>query len=179
MLAGDADALDAWYRAEHPQVYRLCLGVLADANEAEDVAQEAMLALHDKLGDWDPARPWRAWRNTLVLNRCRDRIRRKEARRRAEEGAAAAGLPDRLPHPEREAERAELHDALSRALALLAPREREAFVLRDLEGGSTKEAAEAMGIAEPTVRTLLTLARRRLREHLIERMPQIVPGEAS
>ena len=55
VLAGDALALDRWYRREHPEVWRLCVGFLADAAEAEDVAQDAMLKLHDELPRWDAA----------------------------------------------------------------------------------------------------------------------------
>ncbi len=175
---GEPDAVDAWFRREHPEVYRLCLGFLADTAEAEDVAQDAMLHLLDHLDARDPGRPWRAWRNTLVLNRCRDRRRRVAARGRAEEAAAAAGLPDRLPDPAAEAERGEVRAALAAALRSLSPREREAFVLRDLEGVSTSEAALALGVGESTVRSLLTLARRRLRNLLGERLPGLAGGES-
>jgi RNA polymerase sigma-70 factor, ECF subfamily len=72
---GDARAFEAWFRTEHPVVWRLCLGFLADSTRADDCAQDAMLHLHDRLSDWDPARPWEAWRNTVVLNLCRDAAR--------------------------------------------------------------------------------------------------------
>ena len=52
------------------------------------------------------------------------------------------------------------------ALEALSEREREAFVLRDLEGLSTQDTADAMGVGASTVRSLLTLARRRLRDRL-------------
>ena len=174
-LDGEPDALDAWYRADHPPVFRLCLGLLADAAEAEDVAQDAMLHLHDNLSAWDRARPYAAWRTTVVLNLCRDRTRRLASRRRAEDAAAEHRLPARLPCPEDEACRAEVRSALEEALAGLSPREREAFVLRDLCGAPTAEAAAAMGVGESSVRSLVTLARRRLRERLAERVA--VPGE--
>jgi RNA polymerase sigma-70 factor (ECF subfamily) len=163
LLAGDPTAIDAWYRAEHPQVWRLCLGVLADAAEAEDLAQDAMLKLLDNLDRWDARRSWTAWRNTVVVNLCRDRLRRRGTRA-AHESAAAAGLqPGALPSPADAAHAAELRSALLVALAALSPREREAFVLVDLQGTPAAQAAEAMDIAEGSVRSLLTLARRRLR----------------
>ena len=168
--AGNPAAVDAWFRAEHPHVWRLCLGFLADPEEAEDLAQDAMLRLLDRLDRWDPERPYAPWRTALVLNLCRDRQRRLGTRRDAEDEAAEQGLPARLPRPDAVAEQKELRGLLQRALAHLSPREREAFVLRDLEGVETAEVAAAMGVEAASVRSLLTLARRRLRgllgEHL-------------
>ena len=168
--AGAPEAIDAWFRSEHPEVYRLCFGFLAHAADAEDVAQEAMLHLLDRLRSRDPAHSYRAWRTTLVLNRCRDRLRRHESRRSAEEGAALALAERPLPDPHDAVERAEVERTLALALRSLPEREREAFVLRDLDGMATDEVARALEISESTVRSLLTLARRRLRELLGARL---------
>jgi RNA polymerase sigma-70 factor (ECF subfamily) len=160
---GEPEAIDRWFRAEHPQVYRLCAGFLADAAEAEDIAQDAMLKLLDTLPRWDRRRPWRSWRNTLVLNLCRDRLRRaREPRRRGERGRAAVPAVGAALARGGRAGRGGAHAAAGRARAL-SPREREAFVLHDLEGADAAETALALGIGESSVRSLLSLARRRLR----------------
>lgn len=178
LLAGDAAAIDAWYRAEHPQVWRLALGLTADAAEAEDLAQDAMLQLLDTLDRWDPRRPWAAWRNTLVLNLFRDRLRRHGTRAHHEAAARDAGAldPAPLPCPEEAAAAAEVRAALLAALRHLPAREREAFVLVDLSGRPAAEAAATMDIAEGSVRSLLTLARRRLRTLLAAHVPQGAGG---
>jgi len=181
VLAGSAEAVDRWFRGEHPQVFRLCLGFLADEAEAEDAAQDAMLQLYDRLGAWDQTRPWRGWRNAVVLNLCRDRLRRADARRRAHERALSEREgPQRglLPDPGDELERAEVREVLRATLEALSPREREAFVLRDLEGHSTDEVAALLGVADSSVRSLLALARRRLRSILGERLPGLAGGGA-
>jgi RNA polymerase sigma-70 factor (ECF subfamily) len=174
---GEAEAVDAWFRAEHAPVYRVCLGILGDADAAADVAQDAMLHLLDRLDRYDPERPWRAWRDAVVVRLCRDRLRRGAARARAER----AGGMDALAARER-AQAApgaglaarEMRDLVAEALRILSEREREAFVLRDLEELSTADVALAMGVGASTVRSLLTLARRRLREHLAPRLAE--PG---
>ena len=179
VVSGSADALDRWYRGQHPEVYRLCVGFLADATEAEDAAQDAMLHLHDRLSRWDEAGSWRPWRDAVVLNHCRDRLRKQSARERAHLRAAgehqgpASGV---LPDPSEELERAEARAALEATLGQLPPREREAFVLRDLEQLGTAETAELLGIQPGSVRSLLTLARRRLRGLLGERLPGVGGG---
>src|SRR5262245_56693117 len=126
VLAGAPEAVDAWFRSEHPEVYRLCFGFLAHAADAEDVAQESMLHLLEHLEDGEAARSYRAWRTTLVLNRCRDRMRRAAARRRAEEGAALGRPEEPLPDPSDAAQRAESEARLASGLLVLPPREREA-----------------------------------------------------
>jgi RNA polymerase sigma-70 factor (ECF subfamily) len=166
VLAGAPEAIDAWFHAEHPEVYRLCFGFLAHAADAEDVAQESMLHMLERLPAWDTARSYRAWRTTLVLNRCRDRLRRAEARRTAEEGAASARPEAFLPDPAEAVQRSETEAVLALGLRALPPREREAFVLRDLEELDTGEVARTLEITESSVRSLVTLARRRLREAL-------------
>ena len=168
--AGAPEAVDAWFRAEHPEVYRLCFGFLAHAADAEDVAQESMLHLLERLADWDSARSYRAWRTTLVLNRCRDRLRRAQARRTAEESAAEARAESPLPDPGDALQHAEVEAVLALGLRALPPREREAFVLRDLEGLDTADVARTLAITESSVRSLVTLARRRLREVLGTRL---------
>ena len=172
----DPGALDAWFRAEHPSVWRICFGLLADAAEADDLAQDAMLHLHDHLEAWDPERPYGTWRNAVVANLCRDRLRRLATRRTAERVAAEQGLPDRLPRPDDEASAAEVREVLRKALGSLTEREREVFVLRELQGVATRDTATALGITESTVRSLLTLARRRLRKLLGELVGDVVGG---
>ena len=177
VLRGDAEAQDLWYRSEHPEAYRLCLGFLADATEAEDVAQDAMLHLLDKLESFDLRRDYKPWRTSVVLNLCRDRTRRTEARKRAESSAAESVTREDLAEhsssrsrfvsrPDRDAEQNELQELLTGCLSQLTPREREVFVLRDLSQLTTNAVAELLDIGESSVRSLLALARRRVRSIL-------------
>lgn len=172
---GEPRALERWYRAEHPQVWRTCLGLMADPTEADDLAQDAMLKLADRLDRRDPAVPYAAWRTKVVVNLCRDRRRRIAARRRAEEAGAAERPETALPDPSEVASQAELQQLVRDLLQRLPEREREAFVLRELEHLTTDEVAEAMEVGASTVRSLTTLARRRLRD-LIE--PRLAAGRA-
>ena len=170
-LRQGADVLDAWYRAVWPQVHRLCSGLLASSAEADDVAQDAMLHLVDRLDRWNPERPFGAWRQRVVVNLCRDHLRSAKRRQVHEEEAGLGWHEAQLPEPSAAAESAEVSQLVDRCLGLLPPREREVFVLVDLEGQAPADAAELLGIAASTVRAALTLARRRMREALAPHLP--------
>lgn len=173
ILARDPQALELFYRREHPVVYRLCFGFLVDPGVAEDMAHDALHRIIDNLSTFDRSRAYSAWRNTLVLNLCRDRKRSDDARSRAENRAALptyAADPHRHADPAAYAADAEIRALLMEALSVLSSREREVFVLRDLEGVDSAEAANMLGITEGTVRSLLCLARRRLRDALGDRL---------
>lgn len=174
LRAGAPDALGDWYEAEHPQVFRLCLAFLGDPLGAEDLAQDAMLHLADRIRSWDPQRPYWPWRTRVVLNLARDHRRRAANRPRA----PLPDLPARLPAPEEIAEQRELQGLVAAALAGLTEREREAFALHDLAGHDAREVSEAMGIGVSSVRSLLTLARRRLRGLLAPRLAPAAPEDA-
>lgn len=176
LRTGDPTAIDRWFRAEHPRVWRLCLGFLGSSAEAEDAAQEALLKLHDRIETWDSARAYAPWRNALVLNVCRDRLRRRAAREEAEVRSAQERPIQAADGPERGLVQEELRERIAHALGVLSEREREAFVLRELEGEETDSVAAAMGIQESSVRSLLTLARRRLREHLSTSRAELLEG---
>ena len=174
---GEPSAVDAWYRSEHGAVYRLCFGFLADISEAEDLAQDAMLHLLDHLKDWNETRPYGPWRDAVVLNLARDRQRRLSARQRAHQAAGEREVQEREERsvdPHGELERAEMGELLVETLARLTPREREVFVLRDLEERSTEETARCLKIESGTVRSMLTLARRRVRTLLERRLGGLV-----
>jgi RNA polymerase sigma-70 factor, ECF subfamily len=163
VIQGKAEAQDTWFRTEYPAVYRLCLGFLANHAAADDLAQDAMLHLMDRLDRWDAARPYQAWRTTVVLNLCRDQLRKQGRRQRAEGHLRLVEQQTQLPNPHDSAAGKEIRDVITRALSQLSPREREAFVLRDLEQQPTDVVAVEMEVTPATVRSLLTLARRRLR----------------
>ncbi|MEZ6003754.1 MAG: sigma-70 family RNA polymerase sigma factor [Planctomycetota bacterium] len=162
LAAGDEDALGPWYELEYPVIYRLCLGFLASQADAEDAAQDAMLQLARKIGLWQPNQPYGPWRNSVVANLCRDRLRaqgrrefheREAMQRRGQRSVAATPEPD-------------WQETICQALAWLSPRERECFVLVDLEGHGAEQAGQQLGLAASSVRAHLSAARRKLRSQL-------------
>lgn len=172
-LRGGDDALGAFYEAAFARVRRLCRGFLAcGAADAEDLAQDAMLRLVGEIERWNPSHPFAAWQRTVVLNMCRNHRRSERRRSLHEEVAVAQRRELTAPDPADQAMRREVGALVDECLGLLPPREREAFVLVDLDGMQPIDAADVMGVAGSTVRAALTMARRRLRDALAPRLAQ-------
>ncbi|GLS86946.1 RNA polymerase sigma subunit ECF family protein [Cypionkella aquatica] len=159
---GDPDAARLLSKRLVPKVLGFAGRMLSDRTEAEDVAQEAMLRL------WKVAPDWRqgeakvsTWAYRVVVNLCTDRLRARRRRRAealddvAEPADGAAGVVAGMIEADRIA-------ALDAALALLPERQREAVVLRHIEGLSNPEIAEILQIGVEAVESLTARGKRAL-----------------
>ena len=162
---GDRDAFGQLVERYAEQARRVARAVLQDPDDADDAAQDAMLAALVKLDQYDASRPFGPWLMRIVANAATDRRRRRKVRSAVslDEGLVAGG-----PRPDVVAEREILLVRLREALAELPERRRIAVVLFDVEGYSHAEIAEVLGIPEGTVRSEVFHARRRLRTLLAD-----------
>lgn len=142
-----------------PRAFGYAARLLGDRAEAEDVAQEAMLRL------WRIAPVWRqgearvtTWLYRVVTNLCTDRLRR--VRPRGLEDVPEP--PDTAPAVTARMIEADRLTALDQALAQLPERQRQAVVLRHLEGLSNPEIAGAMDIGVEAVESLVARGKRAL-----------------
>ena len=159
-LAGDREALGTlvqWYAGS---VRRLTRAILGNVDDAEDAAQDGVLAALVKLDQYDPSRPFGPWLLRIAANAAIDRRRRRTVRNAGvlEDDVAAKG-----PLPDVETERSALGERLRAALDELPEHYRLAVVLFDVEGYSHAEIAEILAMAPGTVRSAVFHARRRLR----------------
>ena len=148
------------YRAHVGDVYRYALAVTGNVADAEDVAQTTFMNAYRALERGErPVKP-RHWLIAIAHNVCRQRFR-QSARRPAEvvyeEDIAEALVPS---------DDAPTAADIQRALGQLALNQREALVMRELEGRSYADIAELLGLSVTAVETLLFRARRALREQL-------------
>ena len=162
---------DDLYRAHRVRVIRLCRMLLGDPDEAEDVGQDVFLKLlHASQQPRDREMSWGPWLTRVAVHACRDRRRSRWWRRWwsvskvLDEDAVAS--PWRTP--EGEVVSADQQRCIWRAFDRLAPRQREVFVLRHIEGWSTQEVAEALGVETGSVKRHLFRAVRHLRMALTE-----------
>ncbi len=151
------------FRRHGRLVVGLCRGLLRNAHEAEDAAQQTFLSVHGAfLRGTVPDDPTR-WLTTIARNECLARIReRMRHPLPVEDADAAASLADPVTEA---AQRADIR-ALWRAVDALAPQQREALLLREFGGLSYDELAMALGVSVPAVESLLFRARTRLRAEL-------------
>ncbi len=167
-LGGDSAALEALLGDLQPRVYGFALKLCGDAEDAEDVVQETLLAVATKLSDLRTAERFSSWVFTIARNHCLRVMRRRptpESARPVEslDVLASAGDED---GPHRRAERSETWERLGSAMRQLTDEQREVVLLRDVEGLSAREVAEVLGVAVGAVKSRLHRARAQLREAL-------------
>jgi RNA polymerase sigma-70 factor (ECF subfamily) len=137
--------------------------MLADAAEAEDVAQEAMLRLWKIAPDWRPGEAKvSTWLHRVAANLCIDLLR-KRRRLSAEEAPETA---DDAPSAQARLEQADRAAALREALDALPDRQRAAVTMRHFSGLSNPEIGESLGVSVEAVESLLARGRRALAQRL-------------
>lgn len=162
--AGDHGAWERLVRAHQQPVFRLAYLLLADADEADDVAQETFIRAHHGLAGFDAGRELRPWLLRIAANLAHNR-RRSLRRYLAALQRAFAGAPTAAEPPDLCGEEAR---ALWQAIRRLGPADQEVIYLRYFLELSEAEAARALGVARGTVKSRLSRALARLRT-LIER----------
>lgn len=148
-LAGDAGAFEALYRRLQPWLLRLVAAQLSAPEEAQDLAQQAFLQLHQARFDFLPGSRLRPWLATIALNLKRGWFRRR--RRRPERPLTDETLGGR-ESPSATPEEAAAAAQLRRALETLAAHEREVIVLHYYGGFSFAEIGEMTGTSLSAVK---------------------------
>jgi RNA polymerase sigma-70 factor (ECF subfamily) len=182
--SGDAEAFEALVRAHHRRLYRMLLSVTGNSADAEDSSQTAFLKAFQHLADFEGHARFGTWLTRIAINEGLECVRtRKPTESLSLEQDGGPEFRPRLvlawaDDPERLYQREELRALIERAVSSLPVPYRLAVVLRDLEQLSTAEAATALGLGIPTLKTHLLRGRLMLREALA---PSFIPraGAAS
>jgi RNA polymerase sigma factor (sigma-70 family) len=168
---GDEDAFRALFRRYGPSAKALAVRVVRQLFMAEEIVQEAFLALWREPSAYREDRgSFRAWIMSAVHHRAVDMVRREEAQRRR----AVAPRPDEVVAPdvgESVTEEADLADQRARvraALAEIPPEQREVLELMYFGGKTQSTIAEETGLPLGTVKSRTLLGMRRLRSMLVE-----------
>jgi RNA polymerase sigma-70 factor (ECF subfamily) len=174
VLAGDAPLFEVLMRRYNQRVYRAARAILRDDVEAEDVMQQAYVEAYTHLSQFAGRAKFSTWLTKIAVYEALARLRRRgreaPARRRPEsEEDPMTSLKSAAPDPEQQAAHTELRTLLESAVESLPRTYRTVFVLREVEGMSTAETAECLGLREDAVKTRLHRARALLRETLYER----------
>lgn len=160
---GDAAATRMLVLLKLPRILGLATRILQDSSAAEDVAQEAFVRVWRNAGTWQPGRArFDTWLHTVVLNLCRDRLRRRQ-------DVTDQAIPEAAdPAPDAEAQLLETEQSrhVADAIAALPQRQREAILLVHYQDLSGAEAASVLEISVDALESLLARGRRTLRTRL-------------
>jgi RNA polymerase sigma-70 factor, ECF subfamily len=175
VLAGDTPLYEVLMRRYNQRLYRAVRAILRDDAEVEDVLQEAYLAAYRSLGAFEGRARVSTWLVRIAVNKALDRRRQRSAVVALERAADGEGLDRERSHalgalgedPERQSARLEVASLLERAIDALPDPFRGVYVLREIEGMSTEETAESLGLEPNTVKTRLYRARALLRLRLV------------
>lgn len=164
--AGDTTAFEQLYEQHHKRVYSLCLRMLGNQSQAEDMTQEAFLQVYRKIGSFRGDSAFTTWLHRLTVNQVLMHFRKRGVK--LEHTSEEGDFTNVVDTPIQSTRRISMVDrlALEKAISELPPGYRTVFVLHDVEGYEHEEIAHTLGVSIGTSKSQLHKARMRLRELL-------------
>jgi RNA polymerase sigma-70 factor, ECF subfamily len=171
---GDIAAFEELVKRYDRNVFRIAQHITQNREDAEDVVQDAFLKAYGNLGQFQGQSKFYTWLVRIAVNEALMKLRRRRPERtvsldqdvQTDEDTIPREVADWTPNPEQQYNQAELRELLQKTIQGLPAGFRTVFVLRDVEGLSTEETAEALGLSIPAVKSRLLRARLQLRERL-------------
>lgn len=171
---GDVNAFEQLIKRYDRNVFRIAQHITQNREDAEDVVQEAFLKAYQNLSQFQGNSKFYTWLVRIAVNEALMKLRRRKSDKtvsmdeevETEDGSVPREVADWSPNPEQLYRQGELNEILTKTIAGLPSSFRTVFVLRDVEGMSTEETAEMLGLSVPAVKSRLLRARLQLRERL-------------
>ena len=170
ICAGESALFELLMRRHNQRIYRAVRAILRTDDDVEDVMQQAYLNAYQHLGQFAGGAKFSTWLTRIAVNEAIGR-KRKGGREAGEgdESIMISLVESNEPDPERQANNSELRDLLEREVSALPTSFRSVIIMRDVEGLSTTETAEVLGISEDLVKQRLHRARTMLKDKLARR----------
>ncbi len=166
ILAGDTGVFELLMRRYNQRLYRSVRSILRDDAEAEDVVQESYVRAYAALHQWNASAQFSTWLIRIGIHEALARV--KKNRRKIDwEDVPEVVESSRDADPEGQLIDRDMRERLQRSVEALPEGTRAVFILREVEGLSTAEAADCLEISEDAVKTRLHRARSQLRELLV------------
>jgi RNA polymerase sigma-70 factor (ECF subfamily) len=171
--SGDTGSFNQLVSHYQDMVYNVAYRILGDTEAAADASQETFLSAYQAVGKFKGG-SFKAWLLRIATNACYDQLR---VHKRRPTSSLEAIYTDSDPSshfvngretPEEHALRSELGKVIQQGITTLPPDQRSTLVLSDVQGMSYAEIADATGASIGTVKSRLSRARARLRDHLLE-----------
>lgn len=171
---GEVGAFEELVKRYDRNIFRIAQHITQNREDAEDVVQDAFLKAYENLDQFQGNSKFYTWLVRIAVNESLMKLRRRRSSRtvsldediETEEDTMPREVADWSPNPEQLYKQGELKDILRKTIQGLPASFRTVFVLRDVEGLSTEETAEALDLSIPAVKSRLLRARLQLRERL-------------
>ena len=164
--SGDMASFEEIYRRHHRRVYSICLRMLQNASEAEDLTQDVFIQLYRKIGSFRGDSAFTTWLHRMTVNQVLMHFRKRTVKfeKTTEEGET----PDQIVSGTANPEKMRIVDkiALDNAIAQLPDGYKNVFVLHDVEGFEHEEVAKILGCSVGTSKSQLHKARLKLQKLL-------------
>src|SRR5580704_2923370 len=171
---GDVAAFEQLVKRYGGRLLRISQTVTRNKEDSEDAVQEALLKAFQNLADFREDSQFSTWLIRITVNQSLMKLRKQRTHKEvsldedfhADEDVLPLDVPDRAPNPEQLCWASELRDILVRTVEELRPILRTVFVLRDVEGLSIEQTAQALNLSQAAVKARLWRVRLQLRERL-------------
>jgi RNA polymerase sigma-70 factor (ECF subfamily) len=170
VLAGETALFELIMRRYNQRIYRTVRGIVRDESDAEDVMQQAYVNAFASLRQFAGRASLATWLTRIAINEALARVRPRGLRIAAEvDEVEMDQIETTAPDPEQQAVTSQMSRTVEAEISALPERYRSVLMLREIEGLSTSETAECLGVAEDVVKTRLHRARSVLRDNLYRR----------
>ena len=165
---GNIAAFELLYERYHRRTYSLCLRMMSNPTEAEDLTQEVFIQLFRKIGSFRGDSAFSTWLHRMTVNQVLMHFRRRSVKN--EKTSNDGEIPEQIVPGTENQRRMPVLDriALTRAVEELPPGYKSVFILHDVEGYEHEEVARILGISVGTSKSQLHKARLKLRGLLIK-----------
>ena len=171
--SGDTTAFEELVNRYERKIFRLTMNITRNREDAEDSMQDAFMKAYSHLENFQEDSRFYTWLVRIAANEALMRLRKRRPNQfsldepiEGEDDFIPQQIEDWGPSPEQRFAQSEMRDILRKVIDDLQPDFRVVFVLRDVEGLSTEETAEAVGISVAAVKSRLLRARLKLRQKL-------------
>lgn len=176
--SGDMGAFEEVYNRHHRRVYAICLRMLKNVTEAEDLTQDVFIQLYRKIGSFRGDSAFTTWLHRLTVNQVLMHFRKRNVKyeKTTDEGEAPLQIvggtenPGKMPVVDK--------IALQNAIEQLPPGYKNVFILHDIEGYEHEEVARILGCSVGTSKSQLHKARLKLRKLLQKKANPRLVGAA-
>jgi RNA polymerase sigma-70 factor, ECF subfamily len=168
-IVGDEDARQRLFKIHTPRLYRTAFALLRNKEDAEDAVQESWYKAYINLHHFEGRSAFSTWLTRIVINSALMLRRKKKVRTESldelletQSKPVMARMVVERPNPERLCLAVEMHALIEEQVRELPPAIQSAFRLREVEGFSTTESVQVLGIHKSAFKSRVSRARRRL-----------------